>query len=103
MWKSAEPVVSQYVERLIGPLGKIEEARDGLKAVGKLVQLAPDMATRAEKLSHEIDAMARHGVRLDQLTIDAIGKAEARHSRSGRVALWVIALGVLALVWQHVV
>ena len=33
----------------------------------------------------------------------AIGKAEARHSRSGRVALWLIALGVVALVWKQIV
>lgn len=103
MWKSAEPVVAHYVQRLIGPVGKLEEARDGLHAVGKLVQLAPDMATRAERLSHEIDAMSRDGVRLDKPTIEAIGKAEARHSRSGRVALWVIALGVVALVWKQIV
>ncbi|MEP1206937.1 MAG: 2-polyprenylphenol 6-hydroxylase [Rhizobiaceae bacterium] len=103
MWKSAEPVVAHYVQRLIGPLGKIEEARDGLHAMGRLVQLAPDMATRAEKLSHEIDAMTRDGVRLDKPTIEAIGKAEARHSRSGRVALWIIALGVVALVWKQFV
>ncbi|MGI9365507.1 MAG: 2-polyprenylphenol 6-hydroxylase [Rhizobiaceae bacterium] len=102
MWKSAEPVVSLYVQRLIGPLGKLDEAKDGLKAVGRLMQLAPDMATRAEKLSHEVDLMARDGMRLDKPTIEAIGQAEARHSRSGRVALWVIAAGVIALVWKQV-
>ena len=103
MWKSAEPVVAHHVNRLIGPLGKLEEARDGLHAMGRMMQLAPDMATRAERLSHEIDMMARDGVRLDKLSIEAIGKAEARHSRSGRVALWIIALGVLALVWEQFV
>ncbi len=103
MWKSAEPVVVHYVQRLIGPLGKLEEARDGLHAVGRLVQLAPDMATRAEKLSHEIDEMMRSGVSLDKPTIEAIGKAEAQHSRSGRAALWVIALALVALAWNHIV
>ena len=102
MWKSAEPVVSHFVRHLIGPAGKLEEAKDGLKAMGKLMQLAPDMATRAERLSHEIDMMARDGVRLDKPSIEAIGKAEARHSRSGRVALWIIAVGVVALVWDSV-
>ena len=103
MWTSAEPVVAQYVQRLIGPIGKLEEARDGLHAMGRLVQLMPDLATRTEKLSHEIDTMSRDGVRLDKPTIDAIGRAEAQHSRSGRVALWVIAVGVMALVWNQIV
>lgn len=103
MFKSAEPVVAHYVQRLIGPLGKLDEARDGLHAVGRLIQLAPDMATRAERLSHEIDAMVRDGVRLDAPSIESIGKAEARHSRSGRVALWIIALSLLALAWNQIV
>ena len=103
MWKSAEPVVAHFVNRLIGPIGRLEEARDGLHAMGRMMQLAPDMATRAERLSHEIDAMVRDGVRLDAPSIEAIGKAEARHSRSGRIALWIIALGVLVLVWEQIV
>ncbi|MCJ8307968.1 MAG: 2-polyprenylphenol 6-hydroxylase [Rhizobiaceae bacterium] len=103
MWKSAEPVVAHYVNRLIGPIAKLEEARDGLHAMGRMIQLAPDMAQRAERLSHEIDAMARDGMRLDKPSIEAIGKAEARHSRSGRVALWIIAVCLLALVWKQFV
>ena len=103
MWKSAEPVVAHYVNRLIGPIAKLEEARDGLHAMGRMIQLAPDMAQRAERLSHEIDAMARDGMRLDKPSIEAIGKAEAQHSRSGRVALWIIAVCLLALVWKQFV
>ena len=99
MWKSAEPVVREQLQRILGPVGRIDDARQGLLAVGKLAQLAPDLATRAEKLSHEIDRMSLEGVRLDKPSIDAIGKAEARHSRSGRIALWVIAIVSLYAVW----
>ncbi len=99
MWDSAGPVVIPLMTRLVGPLGKLDEVAEGARAVSKLVQLAPDMAQRAEQLSHEIDMMARDGMRLDKPTIDAIGKAEARHSRSGRIALWVIAVAALYGVW----
>ena len=34
--------------------------------------------------------MAEHGLRFDKTTADAIGKAEARATRWGRVALWVM-------------
>jgi ubiquinone biosynthesis protein len=44
--------------------------------------------------------MAEHGFRFDSETAQAIGKAEARHTRSGRVALWVIALSLLFIVWK---
>lgn len=103
MWTSASPVVVPHVTRLIGPLGKLDDARDGFKAVEQLARQAPLFAKRAEALSNEIDAMAANGVRLDKPSIEAIGKAEARHSRSGRVALWVIAVCLVVLVWDQFV
>jgi len=103
MWTSAEPVVVPYMTRLIGPMGKAEEAVDGLKAVHQLIRIAPNMAKRAEAISVEIDQMSKDGMRLDKPTIQAIGKAEAQHSRSGRIALWVIAASALALVWKSFV
>ena len=44
--------------------------------------------------------MAEHGLRFDEATARAIGKAEARHTRSGRVALWVIALTLIYIAWK---
>ncbi|MEM1039880.1 MAG: 2-polyprenylphenol 6-hydroxylase [Pseudomonadota bacterium] len=101
MWQTAGPVVVPQATRLIGPLGRLDDAREGLQAAGQLLRQAPDLAKRAQVLSEEIDAMARDGVRLDKKTIDAIGKAEARHSRSGRVALWVIAISLAAMAWAQ--
>jgi ubiquinone biosynthesis protein len=39
--------------------------------------------------------MSENGLRFDTDTAEAIGKSEARHSRSGRVALWVIAIALV--------
>jgi len=99
MWKSAEPVVEPYLRHLLGPAGKLEEAKDGLKAFGQMAKMAPEMAKRAEAISKEMGTMAKDGMRLDAATIEAIGKAEARHSRSGRIALWVIAAAAIWAVW----
>lgn len=44
--------------------------------------------------------MAEHGLRFDAATANAIGKAEARHTRSGRVALWIIALTLVWIAWR---
>jgi ubiquinone biosynthesis protein len=63
----------------------------GVNALVSLARQAPDLAARTERLSREIDAMAEHGLRFDEADGPAIGKAEARYTRSGRVALWVIA------------
>ena len=55
------------------------------------------MGRTAERLSREFDTMSENGLRFDTETAEAIGKAEARHTRSGRVALWIIAA---AAVWM---
>jgi ubiquinone biosynthesis protein len=95
MWRTAEPVVGDWIAGNLGPRGLLDDARDGANAFLQLARQAPDLAARAERLSREIDLMAEYGLRLDSGTADAIGRAEARHTRSGRLALWAIALTLL--------
>ncbi|UCI09094.1 2-polyprenylphenol 6-hydroxylase [Mesorhizobium sp. B1-1-8] len=100
MWKTSEPVVSEWIAGNLGPRGLLTDARDGARAMLALARQAPDLAARTERLSREIDLMAEHGLRFDEATARSIGKAEARHTRSGRVALWVIALTLIYVVWK---
>ncbi|MDF1598766.1 2-polyprenylphenol 6-hydroxylase [Mesorhizobium sp. YIM 152430] len=99
MWKAAEPVVGDWIRGNLGPRGFLEDTRDAAGALVTLARQAPDIAARTERLSREIDAMAENGLRFDDETAAKIGKAEARHTRSGRIALWVIAA---AAVWVAV-
>ncbi|MEO3997517.1 2-polyprenylphenol 6-hydroxylase [Mesorhizobium sp. CAU 1732] len=96
MWKTAEPVVGDWIRGNLGPRGVLEDTRDAVSAALSLARQAPELAARTERLSREIDSMAEHGLRFDEDTARAIGKAEARHTRSGRIALWVIAA---TLIW----
>ena len=100
MWKTAEPVVGTWIAGNLGPRGVLEDARDGVSALLSLARQAPDLAARTERLSREIDAMAEHGLRFDAATARAIGKAEARYTRWGRVALWVIAATLVWIGWK---
>jgi ubiquinone biosynthesis protein len=100
MWKTSEPVVGHWIRDNLGPRGILSDVRDGTAALVSLARQAPDIAARTERLSREIDAMAEQGLRFDADTTDRIGRAEARHTRSGRVALWVIAIALLAIAWQ---
>ena len=100
MWKTAEPVVGGWIRSNLGPRGLASDAREGVAALVSLARQAPDFAHRTERLSREIDKMAEHGLRFDGATAKAIGKAEARATRSGRVALWVIALTLLWIAWK---
>jgi ubiquinone biosynthesis protein len=100
MWKTSEPVVGDWIRSNLGPRGMIADAREGFHALSSLARHLPEMATRTERLSREIDLMAENGLRFDEATAQAIGKAEARHSRSGRLALWVIALALVYIAWR---
>jgi ubiquinone biosynthesis protein len=92
MWSASEPVVAAWIERHLGPAGQLEHAAEGVGALGRLVSELPRLAERAERLSAELDRMGEKGLRLDADTIDMIGRSEARETRWGRVALWVIAV-----------
>jgi ubiquinone biosynthesis protein len=100
MWRAAEPVVGSWIRDNLGPRGMLDDLRDGLHAAAALARQAPEIAARTERLSREIDAMAENGLRFDDETARKIGQAEARHTRSGRIALWVIAALLLWIGWQ---
>ena len=100
MWKASEPVVGDWIRDNLGPKRLLVDLRDGAHAALRLAEAAPEIAARAEKLSFEISAMAENGLRFDADTAEAIGRSEARHGRSGRVALWIIAAALLYIAWQ---
>ena len=100
MWKASEPVVGEWIARNLGPHRILVDVKDGLQAAARLAEQAPELAARAENFSQELDKMSRNGVRFDSETAEAIGKAEARHSRSNRIALWVIALTAIYIAFQ---
>ena len=91
MWRAAEPVVGDWIRDNLGPKRIATDLRDGLKAAMKLAEAAPEIAAKTEKFHQQLLHMAENGVRFDDQTAEAIGKSEARHSRFGRAALWVIA------------
>ncbi|WP_114008137.1 2-polyprenylphenol 6-hydroxylase [Cohaesibacter intestini] len=97
LWNTSEPVVKTWMEANLGPTAKVKEMASGLATLGTLSAGLPEMARRAQSLSESFDQMGRNGMRLDAETVAAIGRAEARESRSGRAALWVIALALSAI------
>lgn len=95
MWTAAEPIVSAWVARNLGPAGFAKDTRDGVYSLVRIARQLPDLAKRTELLSLEVEDAATNGFKLAPETVKAIGKAEARESRGGRVALWVIAAAAM--------
>jgi ubiquinone biosynthesis protein len=90
-------VVREWIERHLGPAGRIEGAADGVFEVGRFMGQVPGLLSRGVVLIEQLDAATRNGIMLAPETVADIGRAEARRSRWTAIALWVIA-GLLAYI-----
>ena len=102
MWTVAEPVVREWIERHLGPAGRIEGAAEGAVEIGRFLGGVPGLLTRGAALVEQLDAITRDGLVLAPETVAAIGRAEARRNRWTAVALWVIAALLAVLIWRHI-
>ncbi len=98
MWTVAEPVVREWIERHLGPAGRIEDAADRCASRPSSAGV-PGLMTRGAVLVEQLDAITRDGLVLAPETVAAIGQAEARRSRWTAIALWAIAALLAWVVW----
>jgi ubiquinone biosynthesis protein len=59
MWVTAEPVVRGWIERYLGPIGKLEELGGSAKSLARLALRLPPMLDEAQKASQLLSAMAK--------------------------------------------
>jgi len=102
MWSTAEPVVREWIERNLGPAGRLEDAAQGAGEVGRFLGQVPALLGRAARIADQIDAATRDGIVLAPETVAAIGRAEARRNRWSAVALWAIVALLTALLWRAI-
>jgi ubiquinone biosynthesis protein len=103
IWKTADPVVREWIERNLGPLGRIQGAVSGAGELARLVSALPVIASRAVTVLEQLETMTREGLVLSPDTIAAMGRSEGRKNRWRTVALWVIAvtfIGILVAIRQ---
>ena len=100
IWTTADPVVREWIERNLGPLGKIEGAVAGAGELGRVLSGLPAIAARSVAVLNQFEDMTRHGLVLAPETVAAIGNAEAKRNRWQTAALWVIALTFIAILWS---
>ena len=91
MWTVAEPIVRQWVERNLGPAGRLEGAAEGAFEVGRFLGAVPGLLSRGAALVEQLDAATRNGIVLAPETVAALARAEARRTRWHTAALWLIA------------
>jgi ubiquinone biosynthesis protein len=91
MWAVAEPVVREWIERNLGPVGRIEDAAEGAIEVGRALAGMPGLISRGAVVAEQLDAITRDGLVLAPQTVADIGRAQARRNRWTAAALWTIA------------
>src|SRR5260370_19377853 len=104
IWKGADPVVREWIERNLGPIGRIQGAMSGAGDLGRVLTGVPAIAARSVAVLEHLEKMVREGVTLSPQTIAAMGRTEVRKSPWRAIALWIIAatvLGVLIVVRQR--
>ncbi len=101
MWTTAEPVVREWIERNLGPVGRLEDAGRGARSFANMIANLPELTGRVERVAEHLDRATRRGFRLDPESVQAIGEAEAKRNRWGNGALWLIALTLVYAVFRH--
>jgi ubiquinone biosynthesis protein len=99
IWTTAEPVVREWIERNLGPVGRIQGALSGAGELGYLLSKLPEIASRAVTVLEQLENMTREGHMLSPETIEAIGRKEAKKARWSTIALVVIAMASVGILF----
>jgi ubiquinone biosynthesis protein len=99
IWKTAEPVVREWIERNLGPLGRLQAATSGAGELGRVLSGLPTIAGRAVAALEHFETITRDGLVLSPETVAAIGASQNRNTRWQGIALWVIALSLLGILF----
>jgi ubiquinone biosynthesis protein len=97
MWRTAEPVVRDWITRHLGPVGKIEDVGRGALSLAGAVGRLPEMVQRGERILASLESSVTDGFRADADTIERVGKAQAARNRFGILMLSAI---TLLLAWS---
>ncbi len=101
MWSTAEPVVRSWIEKNLGPVGKIEDVGRGLTALSQFAANLPAALLRVENIIAQMEDMAEEGFEISEEAVEKIGEAQARAARLGHFALWFIVAIMIFYFFLH--
>ncbi len=104
MWVAAEPVVRAWIERKLGPVGKIELAAGAAASLGRAALHLPDMLDEAQRATRMLADMATGGgLKLDPATAHEMARAQMGQRRWQSAALYAGAAALVVIAWKLVV
>jgi ubiquinone biosynthesis protein len=96
VWIAAEPVAKEWMESNLSVLGRLKGAGRGAETIGDILMRTPGLLQKAEQAIVGFSEMAKSGLRLDDATLENLA-SRSRRSRAADIALWIAALGILAI------
>jgi ubiquinone biosynthesis protein len=102
IWDASEPVVRTWIERQLGPIGRIEEAGRGIKTIAGVLADLPEIAERAERLMAKFERAADRGFPLERESVEHMGHAPTRVFRWIALPLWLIVILLASLAFGRV-
>jgi ubiquinone biosynthesis protein len=102
IWKASEPVVRTWIERQLGPIGRIEEAGRGIKTLAGVLGNLPEIAARTERLLAKFERAADLGFPLERESVERMGHAPTRVFRWIALPLWLIVILLASLAFGRV-
>ena len=100
MWRTAEPVVREWIERNLGPVGIAEEASAELRQLVRGLAAAPELLLRLERISVDVEDVVHGGLSYSDESIQAIVKGVRSASLLSNIALIAIAVGVMVYLFR---
>ncbi|MFG1373140.1 2-polyprenylphenol 6-hydroxylase [Xanthobacter oligotrophicus] len=97
MWKTARPVVEDWIAGNLGPVGQLQRAGGGLSEMAHFATTLPGLLTRTARVMEQLDVATRDGLSLSPASLEGIGRAEAKRAFWGNLALWVIAAALVGI------
>ena len=103
MWATAEPVVREWIERHLGPAGRLEDVGAGRRR-GRRASSAACRACSAAPPRSPTSSMPRRATAWcwRRRPSRRSAQAEARRNRWTALALWVIAALLAVVIWKMV-
>ena len=100
MWKTAEPVVREWIERNLGPIGVAETVGSELRQLARGLAAGPELLLRLERISVDLEEVVHGGLSYSEDSIQAIVRGVGRAALWSNIALAAIAVGVLVYLFR---
>ncbi len=100
MWRTAEPVVREWMTNELGAPGTLRRVQGSLETLARAALEAPDLAARVDRLSRDLENALERGLPLSPASMKTLGRYAAARSIVRNLALWIGAGALVFIAWS---